>query len=208
MFLLFQAIISSCMDNARGDIASRIVQRMAHKRDDFAQFLANLSAEQTADMVNSVKQLLTDVVKNINSPEKIKEISIQFGIDQVPKRGWGFKADFFAVMANALATECVFLDGAAHQPTETIEAWAELVELMFSNVRDGYYQQVIRYLRRNSHCFNSMFSCSSDTDGGDLYANGARQLSSDNIPPHFKSTGHLNQSPVEPVSAPGVVIRF
>lgn len=40
---------------------------------------------------------------------------------------------------------------------------------MFSNVRDGYYQQ-IRFLRRNSQCFNAMFSQSSDqsTDGSDL----------------------------------------
>lgn len=44
---------------------------MAHKRDDFAQFCANLSAEQTADMVSSLKQLLTDVVKHISSAEKV-----------------------------------------------------------------------------------------------------------------------------------------
>ncbi|VDK69840.1 unnamed protein product [Anisakis simplex] len=169
-----QSIIVSCMENARGDIASRIVQRMAHKRDDFSQFVGNLNHDQMADLVSSVKQLLSDVVKNISYPEKacdflipltapiaqsvsrfrdfqIREISIQFGIDQVPRRGWGFKADFFAVMANALATECVFLDGAAHQPTETIEAWAELVEFMFSSVRDGYYQQVRTLLCLNLH---------------------------------------------------------
>lgn len=32
---------------------------------------------------------------------------------------------------------------------------------MFSNVRDGYYQQ-IRFLRKNSQCFNGMFGQSSD----------------------------------------------
>lgn len=40
---------------------------------------------------------------------------MNFGISQVPRRSIGFKADYFAVMANALTTECVFLDGAAHQ---------------------------------------------------------------------------------------------
>lgn len=40
---------------------------------------------------------------------------MNFGIAQVPRRSIGFKADYFAVMANALTTECVFLDGAAHQ---------------------------------------------------------------------------------------------
>ena len=38
-----------------------------------------------------------------------------FGMNQVPRRNFGFKADYFSVMANALTTECVFLDGAAHQ---------------------------------------------------------------------------------------------
>jgi len=105
-----------------------------------------------------------DVVKNLQNVEKIKEISMQFGRNQVSRRTQGFKADFFSIMADALITECVFLDGAAHQPTEAIEAWSELVSNhMFSNIRDGYYQQ-IRYLRRNTHCFNSMFSNSSSTD--------------------------------------------
>lgn len=195
------------MENARADIAARIVARMAHKRDDFAQFCGNLSHEQSAEFVNSLKQLLTDVVKHINSPEKIREISMQFGINQVSKRGWGFKADFFAVMANALATECVFLDCAAHQPTETIEAWAELVELMFSCVRDGYYQQ-IRYLRKNSHCFSSMFSQSSDqsTDGVDLA--GSLPALHVNDGSSCQPTMAISRPTTEPVASPGVVIRF
>jgi hypothetical protein len=65
------------------------------------------------------------------------------------------------MLANALTTECVFLDAASHSPTEAIEAWSELMEIMFANIRDGYYQR-IRYLRKNTHCFNSMFSQSSD----------------------------------------------
>uniref|UniRef100_A0AC34PUR5 Uncharacterized protein n=1 Tax=Panagrolaimus sp. JU765 TaxID=591449 RepID=A0AC34PUR5_9BILA len=164
-----QAIILYCMENSRGDIASRIITRMAHKRDDFASFCANMSPEQWNEFIGSLRTYLNDVVAHLQSSEKIREISMYFGINQVPRRSIGFKADYFAVMANSLTTECVFLDGAAHQPTEAIEAWAELVELMFSNVRDGYYQQ-IRYLRRNSQCFNAMFSQSSDqsTDGSDL----------------------------------------
>lgn len=46
---------------------------------------------------------------------KIKQISHEYGIEQAHKRSWGFKADFFSVLAEALTTECVFLDGAAHQ---------------------------------------------------------------------------------------------
>lgn len=46
---------------------------------------------------------------------QIKQISNKYGIEQAHKRSLGFKADFFSVLADALTTECVFLDGAAHQ---------------------------------------------------------------------------------------------
>ncbi|VDO37246.1 unnamed protein product [Onchocerca flexuosa] len=160
-----QSIILFCMENARSDIALRIVQRMAHKRDDFAQFYANLSNEQSAELVTTLKKFLSDIVQNIGNLEKIRQISSKYGIDQAHKRSWGFKADFFALLADALTTECVFLDGAAHQPTETIEAWATLVELMFTNVRDGYYMET-RQLRRNWQNFKfiSQSNLSSQSD--------------------------------------------
>ncbi|VDK73407.1 unnamed protein product [Onchocerca ochengi] len=160
-----QSIILFCMENARSDIALRIVQRMAHKRDDFAQFYANLSSEQSAELVTTLKKFLSDIVQNIGNLEKIKQISSKYGVEQAHKRSWGFKADFFALLADALTTECVFLDGAAHQPTETIEAWATLVELMFTNVRDGYYMET-RQLRRNWQNFKfiSQSNLSSQSD--------------------------------------------
>ncbi|MCP9258102.1 hypothetical protein DINM_002624 [Dirofilaria immitis] len=151
-----QSIILFCMENARSDIALRIIQRMTHKRDDFAQFYANLSNEQSVEL--------------------IRQISNKYGIEQAHKRSWGFKADFFALLADALTTECVFLDGAAHQPTETIEAWATLVELMFTNVRDGYYMET-RQLRRNWQNFNSQSNLSSQSD-----------QSFDGDPPHSLSS--------------------
>ncbi len=40
------------------------------------------------------------------------------------------------------------------QATEAIEAWATLVEIMFSSVRDGYYQQVQHWnLYNKSACY-------------------------------------------------------
>uniref|UniRef100_A0A0N5B555 Guanylate cyclase domain-containing protein n=1 Tax=Strongyloides papillosus TaxID=174720 RepID=A0A0N5B555_STREA len=156
-----QEIIRYCMENVRGDIASRIVSRMAHKREDFAMFITNLSADQLNEFTGALRDYMNQVLKHVHSTDKIREVSMQFGILQVSRREWGFKADFFACMANSITTECVFLDGAAHQPTEAIEAWAELVELMFTNIREGYYQQ-IRYLRRRSQCFSGYFSQSQD----------------------------------------------
>lgn len=64
------------MENARSDIALRIVQRMAHKRDDFAQFYANLSNEQSIELVMALKKFLNDIVRNIANSEKVSAISI------------------------------------------------------------------------------------------------------------------------------------
>uniref|UniRef100_A0AAF5D6M9 Uncharacterized protein n=1 Tax=Strongyloides stercoralis TaxID=6248 RepID=A0AAF5D6M9_STRER len=172
-----QEIIKYCMENARGDIASRIISRMAHKREDFATFITNLSGDQLNEFTKALRDYMNQVLKHVHSAEKIREISMQFGILQVSRREWGFKADFFACMANSITTECVFLDGAAHQPTEAIEAWAELVELMFTNIREGYYQQ-IRYLRRRSQCFSGYFSRSQDVPVS--YENMVDDLSTNN----------------------------
>lgn len=59
------------MDNARSDIALRILQRMAHKRDDFAQFYASLTPKQSTDLIAALKKFLNDIVKNIDNPEKV-----------------------------------------------------------------------------------------------------------------------------------------
>lgn len=93
----------------------------------------------------------------------MRNLASNYGVRQVSKRAFGFKADYFAAMADAVTTECVFLDAATHQPTEAIEAWADLVALMFSSIRDGFYQQ-IRYLRRRSYCFNSQSSRNTSSD--------------------------------------------
>lgn len=68
---LLQSIILFCMDNARSDIASRIIQRMAHKRDDFAHFYANLSSEQSQELVLALKKFLNDTVRNITNSDKV-----------------------------------------------------------------------------------------------------------------------------------------
>lgn len=73
---------------------------------------------------------------------QIKRLSEEFGARHVQLRSFGFKPDFFATTADAVTTECVFLDHAAHPTSDTFRAWTELITLMFSSVRDGYYAEV------------------------------------------------------------------
>uniref|UniRef100_A0AC35U9S4 WAPL domain-containing protein n=1 Tax=Rhabditophanes sp. KR3021 TaxID=114890 RepID=A0AC35U9S4_9BILA len=159
-----QEIIKYCMASSKGDIATRIISRMCHKREDFAAFVTNLSPENLNEFTNSIKEYLSQVYKYLDRSEKLREISVQFGILQVCKRSLGFKADFFAILADAVVTEFFFFDAAAHSPTEVIESFTELVEILFSNIREGFYFQ-IRYIRRSSQCFNGTFSQSQEIIG-------------------------------------------
>lgn len=59
------------MENARSDIALRIFQRMAHKRDDFGQFFGNLSTEQSTELIMALKKFLSDIVQNITNSAKV-----------------------------------------------------------------------------------------------------------------------------------------
>lgn len=61
----------------------------------------------------------------------------------------GFRPEFFSTIADATIAECVRLDGGAHKRCETLLAWSQLMAVMFSSVRDGYYAQ-IRAQRRSS----------------------------------------------------------
>ncbi|KAI3410047.1 hypothetical protein GPALN_006411 [Globodera pallida] len=146
-----QQLILSCLDKSRGDLSGRVLSRAIHKRADFGTFCSNLSAaEQWTNFAERFKKFMSDGMASLHNVEQIRLCSMQFGAEQVNRRVHGFKADFFATIANALATECVFLDGASHSPTDAIEAWAELVEMMFSSVRDGYYLEVRRQRRCSS----------------------------------------------------------
>ncbi|KAL3085277.1 hypothetical protein niasHS_010346 [Heterodera schachtii] len=143
-----QQLIMSCLDKSRGDLSGRVLSRAIHKRADFSTFCANLSAaEQWIIFSEQFHKYIMDVLGSLQNVEQISLLSMHFGAEQVNRRIYGFKADFFATIANSLATECVFLDGASHSPTDAIEAWAELVEMMFSSVRDGYYAEVRRRRR-------------------------------------------------------------
>lgn len=42
-------------------------------------------------------------------------------------------------LADAATVECVFLDMASHQHADTVLAWSQFISVMFSSIRDGYY---------------------------------------------------------------------
>lgn len=62
---------------------------------------------------------------------------------------FGFRPEYFSIIADATIAECVRLDGGTHKRCETLLAWSQLMAFMFSGVRDGYYAE-IRQQRRSS----------------------------------------------------------
>uniref|UniRef100_A0A1I7W1R4 GLOBIN domain-containing protein n=1 Tax=Loa loa TaxID=7209 RepID=A0A1I7W1R4_LOALO len=146
-----RGIIRDCFDKASGITAGRIIMRVNQQRPDFKTYKDNLTPEQIDAFTNLLNDYLSAVVENIDDIEKVKELSMNYGLKHVGLRTSGFKPDFFAALADAIATECSFLSETAttNAPTNTFKAWTILVDLMFSSVRDGFYQE-LRRQRRHS----------------------------------------------------------
>uniref|UniRef100_A0A915PT58 Globin family profile domain-containing protein n=1 Tax=Setaria digitata TaxID=48799 RepID=A0A915PT58_9BILA len=147
----YREIIRNCFDKASDITAGRILMRINQQRSDFKAYRDNLTQEQLESLTNLLSDYLSSVIENVDDAEKVKEISMQYGSMHVKLRLNGFKPDFFATMADAIATECSFLSETAtvHAPTNTFKAWTLLVDLMFSSVRDGFYQELRRQRRRS-----------------------------------------------------------
>lgn len=75
---------------------------------------------------------------------KVAQLSEEYGATYVSLTSFGFKADFFALIANCITAECVQLDGGLHHKSDTYLAWSNLTAIMFSSVRDGYYASLRR----------------------------------------------------------------
>jgi hypothetical protein len=142
-------IIRFCLLNAKDDLGERIYRRVMEKREDFRNYALSLDDEQRATMPELLKQFIQDVVRLLLDGQDIEPACASFGERHVQLRCNGFKPDFFATTADAVATECIFLDGAVHSSTETLLAWSQLASAMFTAVRDGYYKE-LRRMRRLS----------------------------------------------------------
>ncbi|VDM78297.1 unnamed protein product [Strongylus vulgaris] len=70
----------------------------------------------------------------VNINIKKFQLSEEFGASHVPFRSFGFKPDFFACTADAVTTECTFLDQATHTPSETAGSWYVILEWNSRNV--------------------------------------------------------------------------
>uniref|UniRef100_A0A0R3RZQ9 GLOBIN domain-containing protein n=1 Tax=Elaeophora elaphi TaxID=1147741 RepID=A0A0R3RZQ9_9BILA len=147
-------IIQACFSKRHSEIGYRICMRVFEKRPDYQRFVHALGRAKWLNSSAELRDYLDIVVskvsraKQVHDVAAVEEISRNYGERHVSLKKYGFKPDFWVSIADALAIECVILDMANHQPTETIMAWSQLTSLMFTSIRDGYYE-ALRFQRRS-----------------------------------------------------------
>ncbi|CAK5123940.1 unnamed protein product [Meloidogyne enterolobii] len=149
-------LIQGCFNNPHENIGFRILKRSAERRKDFGRFYSAVSLEQREQIADTIKILLKNSVNCLDSPdEKLQAMAIEFGQRFVCFRVQGFKADYFASLADSTITECVLLDAAVHPAAVTLNAFSQFITMLFSSVRDGFYMEM-RRLRRVSNSFSTV----------------------------------------------------
>uniref|UniRef100_A0A914VS99 Uncharacterized protein n=1 Tax=Plectus sambesii TaxID=2011161 RepID=A0A914VS99_9BILA len=136
--------IHKCFKQSRQELGSKIFERACLKRADFRGFVTLIGEERMHEMCEALRTYLQSVVEHIENNIKVAELSTDYGATFVPLTPFGFKADFFALIANCITAECVQLDGTLHHKSDTFLAWSNLTAIMFSSVRDGYYASMRR----------------------------------------------------------------
>lgn len=74
-------------------------------------------------MYSSLREFLPKVVEKLTDAEEVRRLSEDLGAKYLKFRVFGFKNDFFGAIADAVTTECVFLDASVHPTSETLAAW-------------------------------------------------------------------------------------
>ncbi|VDN52039.1 unnamed protein product, partial [Dracunculus medinensis] len=133
------------------DLGRSIFKRSSLIRNEFRSFLADLPEDIFEKLSLAIFVVLSESVENINDMDKvINAVAKSFGEQFVELYHLGFRPDYFAVIADAAIAECVKLDGGMHKRCETTLAWSQLIAIIFTGVRDGYYAR-LRKFRRGSY---------------------------------------------------------
>ncbi|CEF68410.1 Globin-like domain and Globin, structural domain-containing protein [Strongyloides ratti] len=149
----YRQLISSCFNNPHENIGKRVMKRTCEKRPEYSKFYRNLDNETREEIDELIKVYIKKAVANIDFLDEVQRLSEEIGERFVFYRTYGFKADFFTTIADAIITECSFLDNAVHPAHMTLAAFSHFIGIMFTSVRNGFYNE-IRRLRRSSNSFS------------------------------------------------------
>uniref|UniRef100_A0AC35UD55 RGS domain-containing protein n=1 Tax=Rhabditophanes sp. KR3021 TaxID=114890 RepID=A0AC35UD55_9BILA len=153
MVLRHRQLIQSCFTSPHESIGKRIMKRACEKRADFAKFYFDVELDIKEEIESGIKMYLKKTVANISFMDEVIRLSEEFGGQYVSYRAIKFKVDFFAIVSDATITECMYLDNAVHAKHQILGAFSQFISLMFSSVRDGFYNEMKR-MRRSSNSFS------------------------------------------------------
>ena len=75
---------------------------------------------------------------------KIEKLSEDFGERFLKNRDKGFKADYFAAVADSTITECTFLDNAVHPADQTLMAFSQFISIVSEQKKQThFYEQIL-----------------------------------------------------------------
>ncbi|VDN35812.1 unnamed protein product, partial [Cylicostephanus goldi] len=106
------------------------MKRACDLKDEFATFYTSLELEQREELEENMKILLKKVVTNIDYVDEVTRLSEDFGRRFVELRSLGFRADYFAILADATIKECTHLDSAVHKAHTTTQAFSQFGALV------------------------------------------------------------------------------
>lgn len=144
----------------RTEICTRIYKRVFEKRPDMKKVLDSMGDELWMDEAKKFGEFVDSVVCHIDDLQEIERLSLEMGRRHGDWRNLGFKSEFWVVFAEAMTTECVYLDAGAHPTGDVLSAWGNLVTYIFGWVRDGYYEKLKlqRKLSRKQSRGGSMYN--------------------------------------------------
>ncbi|KAI6175193.1 hypothetical protein M3Y99_01985600 [Aphelenchoides fujianensis] len=132
-------ICRAAFENPHNDFGNRVLSRVFEKRTDFQAFIDRIGRDKWPRITGNLQNFVEEIVANIENVDTIQRLSRRYGEEHVPLKSFGFKPDFWVPTADAIIVESCMLDLAKNSPTDTVLAWSNLVSLMFSSIRDGYY---------------------------------------------------------------------
>uniref|UniRef100_A0A0N4Z0B1 GLOBIN domain-containing protein n=1 Tax=Parastrongyloides trichosuri TaxID=131310 RepID=A0A0N4Z0B1_PARTI len=155
---LARSRIKHCLKNAPPKFGHLIMRRMCQQRPEIRNFIQNLSEDQVNELSNTVAAFLFSSVEAIDDIQGIQKLSTTFGEYFVQYVYNGFRPEFFSQIADTYIAESLKLDGGGiHKRCEALLAWSQFMQLIFTNVRDGYYLK-LRAQRRSSLPANKLYS--------------------------------------------------
>ncbi|MFH4978313.1 hypothetical protein AB6A40_005022 [Gnathostoma spinigerum] len=174
--LTSREIIQSCFENPHSELANRACTRVLEKREDYQCFAFSMGRDRWMKSVSDLQQFLDDVVRQISDVDEISQLSMNYGGNHVPLKRFGFKPDYWVSLAEAITMEGVILDMAKNPPTDTIAAWSQLMTVLFSAIRDGYYAS-LRSQRRASRIGSQNSGSSTSRDSSEITISSCKENS-------------------------------